>query len=205
MNKLRLLLVSCAMLLGVMVSQAEVRWGVTAVGNISTLNFNQQLFTVDQEFGYGAGLTGEIIIPGIGFAVDASILYSQVGATLHLGECNVWSYDGYGNERLYIHNIEIPLNLKFKYTNLNGVENTIAPLVYVGPTFAIHVADNGVGAMDYSGGSFGLHVGAGCELIRRLQVSASYTWGITSTLKTVKLDDFSAKNNYWRISVSYMF
>ena len=196
---------SCAVVFGVMISLAEVRWGVTAVGNISTLNFNQKLFTVDQEFGYGAGLTGEIIIPGIGFAVDASILYSQVGATLHLGECNMWASDGYGNERLQIHNIEIPLNLKFKYTNLNGVENTIAPLVYAGPTFAIHVSDNGIGAVDYSGGSFGLHVGAGCELIRRIQVSASYTWGITSTLKTVKLDDFSAKNNYWRVSVSYMF
>ncbi len=208
MKKIAFALTLCCMILArTFTADAETRWGIVAVGNYSNLKFNQDLISVDKGFGGGAGLMGEIIIPGIGFAVDGSVIYSAFTTNVHLGERRVWSNDGFGNETLCNHTIDIPLNLKFKYTNLNGIENIIAPLAYVGPSFTVHVGDGSKGgdAMSYKRIAVGIHVGAGCELFRRVQVSASYTWGITKTLSTIKLDDFEAKNKYWRLQVAYMF
>lgn len=208
MKKIAFALTLCCMILArTFTADAETRWGIVAVGNYSNLKFNQDLISVDKGFGGGAGLMGEIIIPGIGFAVDGSVIYSAFTSNVHLGERRVWSNDGFGNETLCNHTIDIPLNLKFKYTNLNGIENIIAPLAYVGPSFTVHVGDGskGADAMSYKRIAVGIHVGAGCELFRRVQVSASYTWGITKTLSTIKLDDFEAKNKYWRLQVAYMF
>lgn len=208
MKKIAFALTLCCMILArTFTADAETRWGIVAVGNYSNLKFNQDLISVDKGFGGGAGLMGEIIIPGIGFAVDGSVIYSAFTSNVHLGERRVWSNDGFGNETLCNHTIDIPLNLKFKYSNLNGIENIIAPLAYVGPSFTVHVGDGskGADAMSYKRIAFGIHVGAGCELFRRVQVSASYTWGITKTLSTIKLDDFEAKNKYWRLQVAYMF
>ena len=182
MKKIAFALTLCCMILArTFTADAETRWGIVAVGNYSNLKFNQDLISVDKSFGGGAGLMGEIIIPGIGFAVDGSVIYSAFTSNVHLGERPVWRNDGFGNETLCNHTIDIPLNLKFKYSNLNGIENIIAPLAYVGPSFTVHVGDGskGADAMSYKRIAFGIHVGAGCELFRRVQVSASYTWGIT--------------------------
>ena len=208
MKKIAFALTLCCMILArTFTADAETRWGIVAVGNYSNLKFNQDLISVDKGFGGGAGLMGESIIPGIGFAVDGSVIYSAFTSNVHLGERPVWRNDDFGNETLCNHTIDIPLNLKFKYSNLNGIENIIAPLAYVGPSFTVHVGDGskGADAMSYKRIAFGIHVGAGCELFRRVQVSASYTWGITKTLSTIKLDDFEAKNKYWRLQVAYMF
>ena len=208
LKKIAFALTLCCMILArTFTADAETRWGIVAVGNYSNLKFNQDLISVDKGFGGGAGLMGEIIIPGIGFAVDGSVIYSAFTSNVHLGERPVWRNDRFGNETLCNHTIDIPLNLKFKYSNLNGIENIIAPLAYVGPSFTVHVGDGskGADAMSYKRIAFGIHVGAGCELFRRVQVSASYTWGITKTLSTIKLDDFEAKNKYWRLQVAYMF
>ncbi|MGN1246471.1 MAG: outer membrane beta-barrel protein [Muribaculaceae bacterium] len=186
-------------------ASAETRWGVTAATNISNMKFNQDLASTSQVCNFSVGVTGELIIPGIGFAVDGSLLYSQLGSKINLGEYPVWSTDGIGSPRTYQHYLEIPLNLKFKYSNLNGIENTIAPIVFGGPTFTILMAHSDIPALKYAGGEFSAHVGMGCELIRRIQVTASYNWGLTYALRTVKLDQYSAKNRYWRVAVTYMF
>ncbi len=208
MNRIVFKLTLCCMIcLGVATAKSETRWGIVAAGNLSTSKFNQSMIEVNHGFGGGAGLIGEIIIPGIGFAIDGSVLYSLFTSKIHFGDRYVWSSDGFGEERLYNHTIQIPLNLKFKYTNLNGVENTIAPLVYAGPSFAVHLGDGSKGAeaVAYRKVGVGIHVGVGCELVRRVQVSVNYSWGINKTFETIKLDEFGAKNKYWRLQVAYMF
>ncbi len=198
--------IACAAIFGVNNrANAETRWGVMAAGNISTLKFNQSLISVDQVANFSLGVTGELMIPGIGFGVDASLLYTQLGAKLHLGEFPVWSNDGYATQQTHLHYLEIPLNLKFKYTNLNGIENTIAPIAFAGPTFTVLMGHNNIDALKYAGGEFSLHVGIGAEIIRKINVTASYNWGMTYALETRKLDHYSAKNRYWRVAVAYMF
>ena len=38
---------------------------------------------------------------------------------------------------MYLHMLEIPLHLRFKWTRMNGLEDYIAPFVYGGPDFSI--------------------------------------------------------------------
>lgn len=205
MRKIIIALVAIVAIIGGPKAYGQFRWGAQAGIDITTLSFKQNLFAVDQSVGYTAGVVGEMMFPGIGFGVDAGLLYIQRGATMHLGERRVWASQGYGNERTYLHYLEIPLHLRFKYTNLNGIENYIAPIVYGGPSFGILVGHGNIPALKYAGGDFGLTAGIGVELWRRWQVTGQYTWGMTYALKTKVLDDFSAKNRSWVVRVSYFF
>lgn len=186
-------------------AKAQFRYGATVGLDVTNLHFNQELFTVDQSMGWQAGVQCELMFPGIGFGVDFGLLYTQRGATLHLGEQKVWATDGYQSPRSYLHYIEIPINLRFKWTKMNGFEEKVAPYVFGGPTVSILAAHNKIDALEYAGGDLGLQAGLGAELFQRWQVQASYTWGMTYSLKTVKLDNFSARNRTWSVRVVYMF
>ncbi len=205
MKKIILGIVAIISMMGAFSTTAQVRLGAVVGADITSLHFNQNLFTVDQSLGYSAGVIGELMLPGIGFGLDASLLYTQRGATLHLGEDKVWASDGFGTHRSYLHYLELPINLKFKYTNLNGIENTIAPYVFAGPSFSFLLAHNKIEALEYAGADVAVHVGLGCELYKKIQVSGSYEWGLTYAVQTKKLDGLSAQNRTWKITVAYMF
>lgn len=184
---------------------AQGRWGVIAGADYTTLKFSQSLTPVDEKIGGVVGITGELMMPGIGFGVDASILYTQRGGKIHFGDQKIWSSLGYGNESCTLHYIEIPIHLKFKYTNLNGVENIIAPIVFAGPSFTILAGHSKIDALSYAGGEFGVQVGVGAELFRKFQINGSRCWGMTYALKTKLLDDYSAKNRTWKVTLTYFF
>lgn len=186
-------------------AKAEFRWGATAGVDISSAKFKQKLVPVENVIGYTAGITGEMIFPGIGIGIDLGLMYNQQGALVDLGSREVWSSLNYGNEHIYIHNIKIPVHLRWKYTRLNGIEDKIAPLIYGGPDFDIQVAHGKCDAFKYSGGDLGLTVGLGAELWKRLQITAGYTWGMTYIMKTKLLDDFSARSRQWNVRVAYFF
>ncbi len=117
----------------------------------------------------------------------------------------MWSSQGYGNERLYIHYVDIPFHLKFKYTRLQGVEDYVAPFVYGGPTFSLQAGHSKCEALKFSGGEVGLTAGIGAEVMKNWQIAASYTWGMTYALKARQLADFSARNKTWDIRLTYFF
>ena len=198
------LIILCA-LIGATSASAQLRYGVIAGASINNLSFNQDLITVDSEVGYSAGGFAELMFPGVGFGLDFGLMYSQRGATLHLGEKEVWAADGYGNERAYLHCVEIPINLRFKFHRLNGFEDYCAPFLFGGPSFTLLAGHGNINALEYAGGEMGLQAGVGVELFKKWQVSASHNWGMTYSLKTVKLDDFSARNRSWNIRVAYLF
>ncbi|MEF9923645.1 MAG: porin family protein [Muribaculaceae bacterium] len=205
MKKILFSIIAIVALAYTMPASAQLRLGAVAGVDITTLKFDQKLITVDQSVGYTAGVIGELMLPGIGFGIDASLLYTQQGATLHLGEKPVWALQGYGTQRSYLHYIEIPINVRFKYTNLNGIENTIAPFVFAGPSFSFLLAHNKLEALDYAGGTIAINVGIGFELYKNIQVAGSYAWGMTYAEKTKLLDGYGAQNRTWKVTVAYMF
>lgn len=186
-------------------ASARMRWGATAALNVSSLHFKQPLVPVSKVLSYDAGITGEVIFPGIGIGLDLGLMYDQQGALVNLGTREVWSSLGYGNEHIYIHNIRIPIHLRWKYTRLNGLEDKIAPLIYGGPEFDLQIAHGHCDAFKYSGGDLGLSVGLGAELWKKWQITAGYTWGMTYALKTKLLDEFSAQSRQWTVRLSYYF
>lgn len=186
-------------------ASAEFRWGPTAGVNVTSYKYSQDLFAIDPSVGGSVGVMGELMFPGIGFGIDFGLNYNLHGSKLHLGDKKVWASDGYGIEQSWLHTIEVPINLRFKYTNLNGIERMVAPFVYAGPVFSIIAGQNELDALNYSGGSVMLQCGIGAELFENLQVSAGYYWGMTYETRTVKLDDFYSKSQGWRVGLTYLF
>ena len=183
MNKRSLrLIIFLAVLFGSLGASAQFRWGPTVGINFNSFKFKQKILTVDQGFGESVGVNGEMMFPGIGFGVNLGLRYEQLGASLNMGDFTMWE-NSYGKERIYIHNLQIPFHLKFKYTRFQGFEDYLAPF----------------------GGDLGLTAGAGVEILKRWQLSASYTWGMTYALKAKVLTDYSAKNRTWDVRVTYFF
>ncbi len=186
-------------------AQAQFRRQAVVGGLLTNLSFKQDLITVDQTGGFQAGFAGEMMFPGIGFGIDLGFIYNMAGAKVNLGERKIWASEGYGNERLMLHQLNIPFHLRFKWTRMNGLEDTIAPFVYGGPEFNILLAHSHCHAIKWSGGDLSLAVGGGVEILRRWQVSAGYTWGMTYALKTKLLTNFSARTRQLTVRVGYFF
>lgn len=186
-------------------ASAQFRYSGAVGVNFSDLLFKQDLVGVSGGVGYSAGVLGELMFPGIGFGIDLGLMYNQLGAKVNLGEKPVWSTLGYGEERVYLHYLQIPLHLRFKWTRMNGLEEKVAPFVYGGPEFNILVGHGRCKAFDYAGGDLSLTCGFGVEILQKWQVSCSYSWGMTYALKTKLLDDFSARNRHWTVRVSRFF
>lgn len=193
------------MLASVAAASAQFRYAGVIGSGQTTLNFKQDIVSVDKAIGAQAGVIGEVIFPGIGFGVDLGLLYNMTGAKVNLGQKEMWSSQGYGKEHLMLHQLNIPFHLRFKYTRLGGLEDIVAPFVYAGPEFSILLGHSKCEAMEYSGGDLSLGFGGGVELFKRWQVSASYTRGMTYVLKAKILSDYSAKANQWTVRVAYFF
>lgn len=200
----RILLLLAAISIATSMS-AQFRWGPTVGVNFSEYNFRQKLIDVDMRTGFSAGVMGELMFPGIGFGIDFGLNYNMHGAGLHLGEKEVWASDGYGTETSYLHTLQIPINLRFKYTKFDGFEKYLAPFVYGGPVFSITMAHNNLKALDYPGGCIMLQCGVGAEIFKSYQLTIGYCWGMTYEVITKKLDNFSARSRGWKVGLTYLF
>ena len=184
---------------------AQFRWGPTAGVDFTNLKFKQDIFTVDSSTAFQVGVQGEKMFPGIGFGIDIAALYEQRGATLNLGEKKIWAVDGYGSERAYLHYLNIPLNMRFKWTRMNGLEDYVAPYVFGGPSLGFLLAHSDIKALNYDTVELGLSVGLGFEVMKRWQIQGSYTWGMSTAVQTKLLDGHTAKNRTWSVRVVRFF
>lgn len=215
MKKLSFIIVALLATLGTFQASAQMRWGATVGVDVTGMKWSQttfrdQKFKTTQSVGYTAGIIGEYEIPGIGFGIDLGLQYAQRGATMNLGDFKIWNSDGYGNERSYLHYLDIPIHLRFKYSNLNGFERKLCPFVFAGPDLSILLAHNkiekdGESAFTYRPVQLGLEVGVGAEIFRKWQVTASYNWDMTGAMEAVKLDEFKSHNRTWKVALTYFF
>ena len=188
-------------------AQPERRWGVTIGGNYNEIHFKQtDIFDSDRMFGGSIGITGDMMIPGVGFGIDASILYTLRQGKVHFGDKRAWESQGIETQAVQLHYIDIPLNLKFRYSRLGGLESSIMPFVYAGPTFSFLAGHNKVGnALDYTTVNVLLHAGVGVELFNKVQISGGYSFSVGQNLKTKILDEHSAKQRTWFVQATYFF
>lgn len=198
---LTLLLLSCITLC----ASAEFRWGPTAGLNINNYYWKQPLLKSNYRCGGQAGLLGEIMIPGIGFGVDFALKYAYHSGSVNLGDQHVWSSDGYKNGDFSLHSINVPVSLRFKWTRMDGLEHYVAPFAFAGPVFCFNMAQSNCDAIEHPVGSVGLQFGIGGEFLEHIQLSFAYQWGVAYDLRTVKLDNLSARSSSWNINLAYLF
>lgn len=199
------LLIIISLIASALSASAEFRWGPTAGWNLTNYYWKEPLLHSDQRSGFQAGVIGEIMIPGIGFGIDLGARYAYREATINLGDYPVWSLDGYENQSFALHRLEIPIHLRFKWTRMDGVERYVAPFAFAGPVVGFNLKQSKCDAMQHPGGSLGIEFGLGGEFLQRIQLSASYIWGVAYDMRTVKLDNNSARNQSWNINVAYLF
>lgn len=186
-------------------ASAKFRCGPTVGANFSRYYWTQSLFESSQLAGFSAGLQCEVMIPGIGFGIDFGLKYANRGGQCNFSEQKIWASQGIGDTDLRMHTVQIPLNLRFKYTRLNGVENYVAPFAFAGPQFNFNVASTKCDAVKRAGASVGIECGLGVELFKRYQLSAGYVWDVTYDTETRKLDEFSAHLQGWMIDFAVLF
>lgn len=202
MKRILLILTVLAVAFG---ASAKFRWGPTVGANFSTYHWTQSLIGNDMKPGFAVGLQGELMIPGIGFGVDMAVKYVNRGGKVCFGDRPVWAADGIGDVNLRLHTIQVPIDLRFKWTRMNGIENYVAPFVYVGPQFNFHVASTKCPAVNRAGASVGIQCGIGAEIYKDFQISAGYVWDVTYDIETRKLDDFSSELQGWLLDLTWFF
>ena len=186
-------------------ASAKFRCGPTVGANFDTFHWKQSLIESTMLPGFSAGLQCEVMIPGIGFGIDFGLKYANRGGRCCFGDQFVWSSDGIGDTDLRFHTIQVPLNLRFKWTRMDGFENYLAPFAFAGPQFNFNVANTKCEAIRRVGAAVGLEVGLGVELFKRYQLSAGYVWDVTYDTETYKLDNFSARIEGWMIDFAVLF
>lgn len=187
-----------------------LRFGLKAGLNVDEMKLNKDVFDSSNRCGFTVGPTMELGLP-LGFNVDLSVMYSRMYSKVGVDMSDLPGGDDETVSKTEGRNyIEIPLNVKYKLS-LPAVERIISPYVYTGPTLAVRVG----GDEDYlktKSCQWGWNLGLGVELIKHLQVTAGYTWGMNNVAKHIDaLDSFGevsklkVKNNYWTVTVGWMF
>ncbi|MDE5796218.1 MAG: PorT family protein [Muribaculaceae bacterium] len=204
----RIVLVTVMMVLGIGAASADFRFGIKAGMNVNKLHFSKDYKNAAGETldpanstGWTAGVTADFTVPIIGIGMDASVMYTRM---------NNAAKDKIGNQTIdYGKNfIQLPIHLKYKLS-LPVVGRIIAPYLFTGPDFSFKLDKKIVDAIKTKSCQVGWDLGLGVELLRHLQVGASYTWDINKIAKWTPigsdLKPIKIRNNYWTITAAYMF
>ena len=127
-----------------MPSQAQVKFGVKAGLNVSSVSVKDipGNFDNSNHTGFFAGVTADVTIPLVGVGADISLLYDNRVA-------NVTFVEDDGNEssaNKTLHYVALPINFKYTF----GLSSLASVYVATGPQFSWNVGDRhwGLGDID---------------------------------------------------------
>lgn len=180
-------------------ASAQFRFGIKAGVNVSALHFDSKLFDDDNRAGFTGGVMAEFTVPLIGVGCDLSALYVRRNAQFMVNN----QVDK--NNRDYI---EIPLNLKYKLS-IPVINNIFRPFITTGPSVAFLTSRKYI-EQAYKNHScdFAWNFGLGFELIKKIQIAASYSLGINKAVETLSntaTTTVEGKNRYWTVTAAYLF
>lgn len=184
MNRFKKIILTLVVaMLGIGAANAELRFGIKAGVNVNHITNMAKDFD-NNRAGWTAGFMTEFKVPLIGLCFDASLMYQHLNNDID-------------NKNF----IDIPINIKYKF-GLPVVGRFLAPYIFTGPDFAFQLKKN-----DYTKTfQTAWNIGLGLELLRHLQIGASYGLGMNNILKSSgAANNMNVKNNYWNITAAYLF
>lgn len=192
-------------------ASAQIRFGVKAGVAINKLHFSNDAinenFNSNNRSGFTGGVMTEIGLPLTGLCLDASLLYTHRSGEVVLKNTS----SNVGDETFKRDYIDIPINLKYKFSFL-GTGNFIAPFLTTGPDLAILVSDKGDDFLENKRSVWGRNFGFGVELLKHLQVAASYGCGLSKSINDKIKNEtgvdavvVDGKDHCWTISAAYLF
>ncbi|MCD7938427.1 MAG: PorT family protein [Tannerellaceae bacterium] len=201
MKKFRLVeLIGIIMILSCPV-KAQFKYGFTAGMDITNVHFNKDYFAPSAIVGYNVGVTSEYIFPVLGIGFDISVLFADKGF-----EQKSTTY-----RKNYI---DIPVNFKWKF-NLPLVQKGY---LSAGPYYSKIIGKEKTWSVKPSQASTnnasispledhaGIHIGAGVDIFKWLQVGINYSHEFSDGYKVT----YTGKTSYgqsrgWGIKASYLF
>lgn len=201
-NFKRMLIALAVVLMSVSASAGGFKWGVKAGVALNNIHFSGEelkddILNTDNHAGFTGGLMVEFTVPVINLGFDASLMYVHREAIEN------------GTEKMNRDYIEIPVNLKYKLS-LPLVSNVLTPYLFTGPSFAFKTGKSEITDFVKSKKcDIAWNIGLGLELVKHLQIGASYGFGITKALdfvgKDVNAAGIEGKNKYWTVTAAYLF
>lgn len=172
--------------------QAQLRFGIKAGANISKIDLSGGWKT-NNVTGFTAGIMSEFIVPVVGIGADASLMYVRRGYSLKHVAGTVSREDAGTKNMDYI---DIPLNLKWK-----GGLPFVKFFATAGPNFSFLV-NSDLPSSEKRKFDVGLNVGAGIELVQKIQIAVNHNWGLTNA---IDIPEHSGKNRGWTITAAFLF
>lgn len=202
MKKFRKILAIAVVMIMALPASAQFKIGPRLGVAVNGLHFNEKMFDKDNQAGFTGGVQAEFTVPLIGVGGDISVMYVH--------RSSQWMEEqGYDTQTVKADYLDIPLNFKYKLS-LPAISSIIAPYVFTGPDFSFRLSKQVVSDV-FSLNNFDVawNFGLGIELIRHLQISASYGLGLTKALDFVDKSHEGAgiegKNRYWTVTAAWLF
>ncbi len=201
MKNLKRIVIAAIMIVAFTVpASAQFAWGLKVGVNVNSLKFDGSGLDSDNRAGFTGGLMAEFMFPIVNLGVDASVMY--VNRTTEINSNGVG--DDYNKDY-----IEIPVNLKWKI-GIPVVGNIVSPYIFTGPSFSFLTSKKAIeNAYRQKAVDVAWNVGIGVQLLKKLQVGASYGFGLNNTLERVGQDgnwvDVKGKNRYWTVTAAWLF
>lgn len=168
-------------------------WGVEAGMNFNKLSFARSDFESSNRLGFFVGPKVRVKVPILGFGADAALLYSLNSAKV-VNE----TPDGEVSVNRSLSYFEVPLNLRYTF-DLRILSLYLA----TGPQYHYCLSTNGTiedlyGTQleDFSRSTWGWNVGAGIEIVDRLQIGITYTIPISESGKLETSDITRVLTNF---------
>lgn len=193
-------------------ANAQFKFGIKAGLLVNKISLNNDLFKSDNSCGWTAGPMVEFTVPIIGLTFDAGLMYARMNnaadVTITTDKAGIVipvENNVYGKNFL-----EIPINLKYKFT-IPVLGSIFRPYIFTGPNFAFRLDkayEDKLANLKSRTCQVAWNVGLGFELVKHLQIGASYGFGINNIVDKVSdinTVDIKAKNNYWTVSAAYLF
>ncbi len=181
-------------------TQAQLpRFGVKLGLNVNKLHFDESVFDSDNRAGFTGGLMMEWTVPVVGIGFDLSAMYVRRDAQwMENNEVDKVNRDY----------IDIPLNLKWKIS-IPVVDNLVRPFITTGPAVSFLTSKKAINAaLENKTVNWAWNFGLGVELLKKVQIAASYGLGLNNAMKVVgasSSSDIDCKNRYWTVTAAYLF
>lgn len=201
MAKIRRILMLVVVVAAVLPASAQFKIGPRVGIEVNSLHFSNDLFSSDNRAGITAGLQAEFTVPVIGVGADLSVMYVH--------RTSRWITSAGLPSTAKSNYVEIPLNVKYKLS-LPAISHIIAPYIFTGPSFAILASTKEIAEfVEARKCDVAWNFGFGVELVRHLQIGASYGLGMTKALNFfgagIPAAGIEGKNRYWTVTAAWLF
>lgn len=203
MKKKRFLIIALIVALSTIATTgySQIRFGLKGEVGLNNPTLSDNKLEVDYLNTFRLGPTLEVMLPGLDFGVEASLLYNN-------NRMDVRNTDNNSTIKVTNHFIDIPLNLKYKF----GLISPIKIYAAAGPYAKINIDSDKIKFSDVAdeikAKSFeaGINLGVGAELFRKFAVGINYGISLTDNYSINKPEWGEALNDKkgtWSVGIAF--